>query len=161
MPKIFNAKTQRCQGAKGLKTYAGDLEPHRLVNANGRLAPFGFNFAPWLLCVLALNSDCMVTAERAGAAGDGRGNSDKNSPQDAEATRVTLAWGASLLVEEPSESRMRENRPSGLMRAERGGHWPCAFQPVRSAFSTKTEIPPLSNLVRNFNRNSGAVVVVI
>ena len=122
----------------GLKTYAGDLEPHRLVNANGRLAPFGFNFAPWLLCVLALNSDCMVTAERAGAAGDGRGNSDKNSPQDAEATRVTLAWGASLLVEEPSESRMRENRPSGLMRGGARRSWALRLstRPLRLLYST-------------------------
>ena len=48
--------------------------------------------------------------------GDGRGNPDRNSKEDSGAARVTVAGGASPSVEEPSESRMRENRPSGLMR---------------------------------------------
>ena len=51
--------------------------------------------------------------------GDGRGDSDKNSKQDTGAARVTMAGGASPPVEEPSESRMRENRTSGLMRGGR------------------------------------------
>jgi hypothetical protein len=48
--------------------------------------------------------------------GDGRGNLDRNSKQDSGTVKVTVAVGASPTVEEPSESRMRENRLSGLMR---------------------------------------------
>ena len=48
--------------------------------------------------------------------GDGRGHLDRNSQEDSGTARVTVAEGASPPVEEPSESRMRENRPSGLMR---------------------------------------------
>ena len=48
--------------------------------------------------------------------GDGQGNLDKNSANVSGAARFTLTAGASPAVEAPSESRMRENRPSGLMR---------------------------------------------
>jgi hypothetical protein len=48
--------------------------------------------------------------------GDGRGNLDKNSNKVSGAARFTVTVGASPTVEAPSESRMRENRPSGLMR---------------------------------------------
>ena len=68
--------------------------------------------------------------------GDGRGDSDKNSKEDSGAARVTVAGGASPPVEEPSESRMRENRPSGLMRGGARRSLACASQPVRSAYST-------------------------
>jgi hypothetical protein len=48
--------------------------------------------------------------------GDGRGDLDRNSKQDPGAVKVTVAVDASPTAEEPSESRMRENRSSGLMR---------------------------------------------
>ena len=48
--------------------------------------------------------------------GDGQGNLDKNSAKVSGAARFTVTAGASPSVEVPSESRMRENRPSGLMR---------------------------------------------
>ena len=48
--------------------------------------------------------------------GDGRGNLDKNSAKVSGVARFTVTAGASPDVEAPSESRMRENRSSGLMR---------------------------------------------
>jgi len=48
--------------------------------------------------------------------GDGQGDLDKNSTKVSGAARFTVTAGASPAVEAPSESRMRENRPSGLMR---------------------------------------------
>lgn len=48
--------------------------------------------------------------------GDGQGDLDKNSATVSGAARFTLMTGASPVVEAPSESRMRENRSSGLMR---------------------------------------------
>jgi len=48
--------------------------------------------------------------------GDGQGNLDKNSANVSGAARFTVTAGASPAVEAPSESRMRENRTSGLMR---------------------------------------------
>lgn len=48
--------------------------------------------------------------------GDGQGDLDNNSNEDSGVVVETMAVGASPTVEEPSESRMRENRPSGLMR---------------------------------------------
>ena len=48
--------------------------------------------------------------------GDGQGNLDRNSVKFSSAARFTVTAGASPAVEAPSESRMRENRLSGLMR---------------------------------------------
>ena len=69
--------------------------------------------------------------------GDGRGNPDKNSANVSGAARFTMTTGASLGVEAPSDSRMRENRPSGLMRGgARRSLAQVPLQPVRSAYST-------------------------
>jgi hypothetical protein len=48
--------------------------------------------------------------------GDGQGDLDKNSANVSGAVRFTVTAAARPTVEAPSESRMRENRPSGLMR---------------------------------------------
>ena len=48
--------------------------------------------------------------------GDGQGDLAINSAQVSGAARFTVTAGASPAVEAPSESRMRENRLSGLMR---------------------------------------------
>jgi hypothetical protein len=48
--------------------------------------------------------------------GDGQGNLDNNSTKVSGAARFTVVAGASPTMEAPSESRMRENRTSGLMR---------------------------------------------
>jgi hypothetical protein len=42
MRKSFNAKTQRREAAKELKSFGGGLGHHRKVSAGGGLAPFGF-----------------------------------------------------------------------------------------------------------------------
>lgn len=69
--------------------------------------------------------------------GDGQGDLDINSANVSGAARFTVMAGASPAVEAPSESRMRENRPSGLMRG--GARRSLALVPlqsVRSAYST-------------------------
>ncbi len=69
--------------------------------------------------------------------GDGRGDPDRNSAKVSGAARFTVTVGASPTVEAPSESRMRENRSSGLMRGgARRSLAKVPLQPVRSAYST-------------------------
>jgi hypothetical protein len=68
--------------------------------------------------------------------GDGQGDLDINSGKVSGAARFTVTAGASPVVEAPSESRMRENRPSGLMRGGVRRSLACASQCVGSAYST-------------------------
>ena len=78
MQKTFNAKTQRCKGANGLKTFAGSPGRYHSMGASGRASRFGFrclNFASLRLGALALNSDCRVCS---------------NSPQAVIGTQFTV-----------------------------------------------------------------------
>ena len=68
--------------------------------------------------------------------GDGQGDLAINSAQVSGAARFTVTAGASPAVEAPSASRMRENRPSGLMRGGVRRSLACASQSVGSAYST-------------------------
>jgi hypothetical protein len=71
--------------------------------------------------------------------GDGRDNLDRNSRQESGTVKVTVTVGASPTVEEPSESRMRENRLSGLMRggARRSLASCLSTRPLRLLYSIK------------------------
>jgi hypothetical protein len=91
------AKAVRAAGAVGVLRSSGDL-PESITGGERRRGT-------WV----------RVKGTRNGT-GDGQGDLDINSAKVSGAARFTVTAGASPAVEAPSESRMRENRPSGLMR---------------------------------------------
>ena len=81
MQKTINAKTQRCEGAKRLKMCNDSFFNDCLVCLDGCTRPVSIsrpNFAPLLLGVLALNSNCLDSVQ-AGATG-GAADSESGFP---------------------------------------------------------------------------------